>query len=340
MQQTSDEDFRRQIFCVLKMDASVSVDSRAFMQKRAPRKYLADSGLTEVARPDGRQYTRKHGNVLVDAIAAGIEPLEFRRKVEKKMRFDLVTRDPDALFSVIAKQQRDQAVIEANNAERRQTAKRRDARSMAAAGTKPHGSAADEHDSRENAKAAGVKAERNSRYDNNECFVCGKQGHKQWDCPQSQQGKAGKDVHGQSHGQIPIKQQQSTNGPAQHTRSKTTGMAPAPLELVGTRPPQKRSLRRPNLLRLKRLRRMTTTTCTFACRGRIWRQWIRGSPRWCSTRFPKALGHRMQHEVFTPFRCSRRQPRHSSGVEIPAPVIPRVSWSCSLANVVTRWWIR
>ena len=105
------------------------VDSRVFMQKRALRKHLADSGLTEVVRPHGRQYTLKHAKVLVEAIPAGIEPLEFRRKVEKKIRFDLVTHEPDALFRKIAKQQRDQAVIEANDAERRQTAKRRDSRS-------------------------------------------------------------------------------------------------------------------------------------------------------------------------------------------------------------------
>ena len=83
MQQTSDEDFCCQIFRVLKMDASVPVDSRIFMQKRTLRKYLADSGFTEVVRPDGRQYTIKHGKVLVKAIAAGIEPLEFRGKVKK-----------------------------------------------------------------------------------------------------------------------------------------------------------------------------------------------------------------------------------------------------------------
>ena len=98
--------------------------------------------------------------MLLEAIAAGIEPLEFRRKVEKNMRFDLVTHDPDALFNIIAKQQRDQAVLEANGAERRQRAKRRDAWSMAVVGTKPQGSAAQEHDSRENAKTAAVKAER------------------------------------------------------------------------------------------------------------------------------------------------------------------------------------
>ena len=40
-----------------------------------------------------------------------------------------------------------------------------------------------------------------------------------------------------------------------------------PLELVDTRPPKKWWLRRPNLLRLNRLRRMTTTTCAFAGRG-------------------------------------------------------------------------
>ena len=83
MQQTSDEDFCRQIFRVLKMDASVPVDSRVFLHKRALRKYLTDNGLTEVVRPDGRQYTLKHGKVLVEAIAARIELLEFRRKVEK-----------------------------------------------------------------------------------------------------------------------------------------------------------------------------------------------------------------------------------------------------------------
>ena len=38
VQQTSDVDFCRQIFRVLKMDASLSVDSRVFMQKRALRK--------------------------------------------------------------------------------------------------------------------------------------------------------------------------------------------------------------------------------------------------------------------------------------------------------------
>ena len=94
MQQTSDEDLAAIYSRVLKMDASVPVDSKVFMQERSVRKYLADSGLTEVVRPDGRQYTRKHGKVLVEAIAAGIEPLEFRRKVEKNMRFDLVTHGP------------------------------------------------------------------------------------------------------------------------------------------------------------------------------------------------------------------------------------------------------
>ena len=124
-----------------------------------------------MVKPDGRQYTQKHGKVLVKAIAAGIEPCEFRHKGEMKMLVDFVTRDPDALFNVIAKQQRDQAVIKANGAGRRQTAKRRDAKSVAAAGTKLPRSATHEHDSREGAQTAGVKAERNRRYDNNG-FLC------------------------------------------------------------------------------------------------------------------------------------------------------------------------
>ena len=60
--------------------------------------------------------------MLVEAISAGIEPLEFRRKVEREMRFNLVVHDPDALFNIIDQQRRDQAVFEANDAARRQTA--------------------------------------------------------------------------------------------------------------------------------------------------------------------------------------------------------------------------
>ena len=213
------------------MDASVPVDSRVFIAKCALRKYLVDSGPTEVVKPDGRQYTLKHGKELVEAIAAGIEPLEFSRKVEKKTRFDLVTHDPDAMFNIIAKQQRDKAVAETKDAERRQTAKRRDPRSVAAAGPirrelVPTGTT--------HARVPRLLVKKQSGIvgtTNNECFVCGKQGHKQRDCPRSQQGTGGKGVHAQSKGQIPIQQQQSTNGPAQHTRSKKTGMAPAPATL-------------------------------------------------------------------------------------------------------------
>ena len=175
------------------MDASEPV---MFMQNLALRKYVAKSRFTEVGMPDD---TLKHSKVMAEAIAAGIEALELGRKKERKVPFDLVTHDPDALFNTISKQ-RNQSVIETNDAERRHTAKRRDSRSLAAAGTKPKGSAADEHDSCESAKAAGVKEEKNRRYDNNECFVCGQQCHKKRDCHRSQQGKAGKIVHGQSLG--------------------------------------------------------------------------------------------------------------------------------------------
>ena len=82
------------------------------MRKSTPlRKYLADSGLTDVAKPGGRHYTLKHGKMLLEALAAGIDPLEFRRKVERDMRSNLVVHDPDALFNIIDQQRRDQAVI-------------------------------------------------------------------------------------------------------------------------------------------------------------------------------------------------------------------------------------
>ena len=57
-----------------------------------------------------------YGKVLGEAKAAGIEPLEFRRKVESEMRFNLVVHDPETLFNIIDQQRRDQSVIEANDA--------------------------------------------------------------------------------------------------------------------------------------------------------------------------------------------------------------------------------
>ena len=208
VQQTNDEDFCRQVLLVPKIDASVTVDSGVSMQKRALRKYLAGSGLTDVVKPVGRQYTLKHIKVLIEAIAAGIEPIEFRRKVEREMGFNLVVHDPDALFNIIDQQRRDQALIETNDAARRQTAKWRYARSVAAVEIKLQGNAADKHDESQSAKIAGVKAKRDRRYSKNECFVCGKQGHNQRDCPQSQQDKAENGVHRQSHDFAHEKQQQ------------------------------------------------------------------------------------------------------------------------------------
>ena len=66
--------------------------------------------------------------------------------------------DPDAFFNIIDQHRRDQAVIEAYDAARRQTANRHDARSVAAAETNLQGNAADKHDASQSANTAGVKA--------------------------------------------------------------------------------------------------------------------------------------------------------------------------------------
>ena len=212
-------------------------------------------------KPSGRQHTLKHGKVLVEAVAAGIEPLEFRRKVERGMRFNLVVHDPDALFNIIDQQRRDQAVLEANDAARRQTAERRDARSVAAAETKLHGNAADKHDASQSAKAAGVKAERNRRYDNNECSVCGKQGYKQWDYPKVSRERQGKAFMARAIATPPSSSSSSNpqtvplSIPGAKPPGRPLRLPPLRLTLVGTRPPQKRWLREPNLLRLRCLRK-------------------------------------------------------------------------------------
>ena len=235
----------RQIFRVLKMDASVPVDSMVLMQKRALRRYLADSGLTGVVKPGGRQYALKHVKVLLEAIAAGIKPLEFCRKVESEMRLNLVMYDPDALFNIIDPQLWDQAVIDANDAVRRQSATPRDTRLVAVAVTKMQGSAADKHDASQRAETAGVKAERNRQYDNNECFFVASKGTSSGTAPKASRGRRRKAFTARDTARTPSSSNSSSSSnpqavpisiPGAKPRGWQLGLSPLRLELVGTSP--------------------------------------------------------------------------------------------------------
>ena len=100
-----------------------------------------------------------------------MEPLEFRPKVDREVRFDVAMRYPDALLDRNARQERNQAVFEANDAVRWQVAKRRNAKSVAAAGTKPQIIAAEEYNSLKSANVAGVEAEQIRGYDSKRYFT-------------------------------------------------------------------------------------------------------------------------------------------------------------------------
>ena len=240
------------------MDASVPVDSRVFMQKRALRKCLADNGLTDVVKPGGRHYTLKHGKVLVEAISAGIEPLEFRRKVEREMTFNLVVHDPDALFNIMEQQRRDQAVIEANDAARRQTATRRDARSVAAAGPSCRTMLlTNTTEARVPRPLEGKQTGTVGKRTTSVLFVASKV-TSNGTAPKAGRARRGKAFMARATARPPSSSSNPQAVPLSIPGVKPPGrplrLPPLRLELVGTRPPQKRWLREPNLLRLRRLR--------------------------------------------------------------------------------------
>ena len=113
--------------------------------------------------------------------------------------------------------------------------------SVAAAGTKLQGNAADKHDGSQSAKTAGVNAERNRRYENNECFVCCKQGHKQnGTAPKASRARRGKTVMARATARPPSSSSSSSNPQAvalSIPRAKPPGrplrLPPLWLELVG-----------------------------------------------------------------------------------------------------------
>ena len=157
-------------------------------------------------------------------------------------------------------------MIEANDAARRQTANRRDARSVAAAETKLQGNAADNHEANQSPKTAGVKVERNRQYD--ALFVASKV---------TSNGTSPKDSRARREKAFMARVTARSLSCSSSSRSSSNPQA-VPLslpgakpprrplrpprlrlELVGTRPPKNRWLREPNLLRLQRLRRRMAT---------------------------------------------------------------------------------
>lgn len=130
----------------------------------------------------------KHSNILEEVVAAEFEPPEFHPEVGNKLPLTFKRRDLSALFSIYGKQQRGQSVTEAYDAARRLTVKHRYARSVAGAGTMPHGSAASLHNAPEKANARFGKRSRTvGATPTSGCAWHASR--KQRDCPQRKQGK-------------------------------------------------------------------------------------------------------------------------------------------------------
>ena len=127
--------------------------------------------------------------------------------------------DPDALLNIIHQQRPDQAMIEANDTARRQTATWRDARSVAAAGTKLQGNAADKPDGSQSAKIAGLKAERNRRYENNECFVWASKVTSIRTAPKASRARRGKAFMARATARTPSSSSISSSSNPQRSRS-------------------------------------------------------------------------------------------------------------------------
>ena len=178
-----------------------------------------------------------HDRVLVEAMAAGIEPLEFRRQMRKKRvsisQFLILTHCSTLLPSSYGTKLELRPTM--LNVSKRQSGV---TLGRWRCGTKPQEDAADELDCRESAKAAGVIAERNCRYDNNECYMCGKQGHKQRDCPGIQKGQAGKAFMAGATARPPYSSSSSQVVPLSipGARPRRWPLRPPPLELVRARP--------------------------------------------------------------------------------------------------------
>ena len=212
---------------------------------------------------------------------------------------------------------------------------------MAAGGTKPHGSAAGEHDARANTISYSVKAKLNRPYDINEWFVCSSEVTRSGIAPEASRVRWGKVLFTRATARPPtssISSSQAAPLSIPGERPPLWSLCLPPLELAGARAPQKWWLRRPDLLRLKRRRgtKMRRVHSRAAGEG-------------------GACGYRL-NETVQHGKCLSAGPQnvlcvlHSVPVQLPVPasqqcmkiralfrtLMPR---SCSLADVVNRAWI-
>ena len=137
-------------------------------------------------------------------------------------------------------------------------------------------------------------------------------------------------------------QQQSTKGPAQLTRSKTTEMAHASAtsRACGYQAASKAVVTKPELAAPKE----STQNDDNYVYIRVGRENMapvdNGLTETVQDQVFQNAGPQYAAPVLFTVLVQPPEPRHSSGVEIPAHDIPRVSRSCSLADVVTRSWTR
>ena len=257
--------------------------------------------------------------------------------------------DHDALFNIIDQQRRDQAVMEANDAARRQTAKGHDAKSVAAAETKLHGRATDQNDETRVPRPLALKRSGTVGTVTTSVWFVVSTVPGNATAPKASRERGGNAFMARATARPPSSSGRSSSSnpqavpfsiPGARPPGRSLRLPPLRLEQMGIRLPQKQWFRKPILLRLQHLRRMITATRTFACQGRKWRQWIPGSLIPCGTMFPRALGRKMPHQCFTQLRCRCQHPRRSNALEIPATPCAHVSRSCSIAGLAILAWIR
>ena len=175
--------------------------------------------------------------------------------------------------------------------------------------------------------------------------MCGKHNHKQRDCPQSQQGVAGKGIHVESHGQTPSSSSISSNPQAAPLNIPGASPTAWPVRLPPSSAPANITASNAAITDTKPVATQVSTQNDDAYLSiRLTREMIvsvdNAVTETVQHQVSQVGGPKMQRQFFTTFWCSFRHPRGNDRVVISAPVHPRVSWSCSRVEVIMRVWIR
>lgn len=86
---------------MLRIGTQCDVEESSFRPQKLLINFIADDNLEQVVEEDG-EWTPEHGKVIVNALIAGIAPLDFKQNAKKSAEYARIADEPGLGFEIMS----------------------------------------------------------------------------------------------------------------------------------------------------------------------------------------------------------------------------------------------